>query len=127
MVRLRAPHGGKSFSYGGVEYAVGDDGHVEVEHKVAAVLQSHGFVDPSNVVDPLFDSVKDQVAITRDEIVSMLSDLGIAVTSSVTNMQTLVDALKAACKAQTPQGHDEKEGTEPKALGDSRPAALKKK
>lgn len=94
MVRLKAPHGGKSYSYGGVEHQVGEDGTVDVEPHVAAVLKSHGFINP------ILNNVRGEATITRDEVVSMLNDLGVAVNSSILNMETLVDALKAACKAK---------------------------
>jgi hypothetical protein len=44
VVKLRAPTGATSYSVDGVEHAVGKDGTITVDERVAEILRSHSFI-----------------------------------------------------------------------------------
>jgi len=87
MPRLFAPAGATTFSHGGHEFEIAEDGAIDVDERVAVDLRAHGFKD----VPP---PPSETVVVSRAHLVALMEKAGAAV-----NPDMAADKLAAALAA----------------------------
>lgn len=93
MPKMFAPEGVASFSHGGHEFQVAEDGSVEVAEHVVDHLIPHGFV--AGETPP---AAAEKVSVSRETLIGVLDDLGVAVNPAMRS-DKLIAALVSAAKA----------------------------